>query len=330
MDDRLDALVSVVVPTRNRVAFLARAVASILCQSHRHIEVLVVDDGSQDETGAYLAAITDPRLHSLRHDQPNGVSATRNRGLAAATGEWVAFIDDDDLWAPDKLTRQLHALKQVPGAGWSCTSAVLVNTRLRLLGWQRAPASSYLADLVLACNPIPGGASTVMARRQLVVETGGFDERLSTLADWDLWTRLALASPLAPVDHAETAYTVQTGGLSADPNSAAAERTILVDRYATERQRRNVDLNEIAWTAYRADRDQRAGAHLRPAKGYAHVARNNRRLRTLASALAALVWPSSVAVRDRWHRHRIPLAERRSAEHWIDNYRTGSRRSSTQ
>jgi hypothetical protein len=119
-------------------------------------------------------------------------------------------------------------------------------------------------------------------------------------------------------------------GAQDDPKSAAAEHTILVDRYAPERQRRDVDVNEVAWTAYLADRDQRAGAHRRAAKGYAHAARKNRRLRTLASALAALVWPSSVAVRDRWHRHRIPLAERRSAEHWIDNYRTGSRRSSTQ
>jgi glycosyltransferase involved in cell wall biosynthesis len=326
MDDRLDDLVSVIVPTRDRVAFLARAVAGILCQSHRRIEVLVVDDGSEDETADYLAAITDPRLHTLRHDRPKGVSATRNRGLASATGEWVAFIDDDDLWAPDKLTRQLHAVNQVPGAGWSCTSAVLIDTRLRLLGWQRAPGTSYLADVVLACNPIPGGASTVMARRRLIVDAGGFDERLSTLADWDLWTRLALASPLAPVDRAETAYTLQPGGLSADTNSAAAERAIVVDRYSRERRRRDVDFNEVAWNAYLADRDQRTGARLRAAKGYAHAARKNRRLRTLASALAAFVWPSSVVIRDRWHRRRIPLAERRSAEHWIDSYRTGRRR----
>ncbi|MDQ1535079.1 MAG: hypothetical protein QOF28_2840, partial [Actinomycetota bacterium] len=197
MDDRLDDLVSVVVPTRNRGALLTRTVSNILQQSGPPIEVLVVDDGSDDDTAQYLAAITDHRVRLLRHVRPLGVSAARNRGVAAATGAWVAFLDDDDLWAPDKLALQLQALAQVPKARWSCTSAVVVDTRLRLLGWQRAPCGTDVSDDVLAHNPVPGGASTVMARRQLVLDVGGFDEGLSVLADWDLWVRLALSSPLA-------------------------------------------------------------------------------------------------------------------------------------
>jgi len=324
VDDRLD-LVSVVVPTRNRGALLARTVSNILRQSGPRIEVLIVDDGSDDDTAEYLAAVTDHRVRSLRHDRPRGVSAARNRGLAAATGAWVAFLDDDDLWAPDKLALQLQALGQMPNARWSCTSAVVVDARLRLLGWQRAPSGTDVADAVLARNPIPGGASTVMARRQLVLDVGGFDEGLSVLADWDLWIRLALTSPLAPVDRAAAAYTVHAGGMSAELDTAGGERAILIERYAVERRTRGVDVNDVAWIAYRADRDQRAGARLRAARGYVHVARDNRRLRTWAAVLAALVWPGSVAIRDRWHRHRIPTSERKSVEQWLKPYRRARR-----
>jgi glycosyltransferase involved in cell wall biosynthesis len=322
VDDRLGDLVSVVVPTRNRSSFLARSLSSILRQSHPWIEVLVVDDGSDDGTADYLSAVTDTRVRPLRNDRPRGVAAARNRGLAAATGAWVAFVDDDDLWAPDKLARQLQALARVPDAGWSCTSAVLVDARLRLLGWERSPRCTDVADLLLAINSIPGGASTVMARRQLVVDVGGFDEGLSVLADWDLWVRLALAAPLAPVDGALAAYTIHGGGLSAYLNGAAAERAIVLDRYGAQRQERGVDVNEPAWTAYVADRNQRAGERLRAARGYVSVARNNRRLRTWFAAFAALVGPSSVATRDRWHRRQIPRAERRSADRWLDSHRS--------
>jgi glycosyltransferase involved in cell wall biosynthesis len=283
--------------------------------------VLVVDDGSDDGTADYLAGITDPRVRSLRNDRPRGVSAARNRGLAVATGPWVAFVDDDDLWAPDKLARQLRALARIPDASWSCTSAVVVDAGLRLLGWERSPRRTDVVDVALASNPIPGGASTVMARRQLVVDVGGFDEGLAVLADWDLWIRLALAARLAPVDGALAAYTIHASGLSADLSGAAAERAIVLDRYGAQRQERGVDVNEPAWAAYVADRDQRAGARLRAARGYASVARKNRRLRTWISAFAALVWPGSVAIRDRWHRRRIPRGERRSADRWLDSHR---------
>ncbi len=323
MDDRVADLVSVVVPTRNRVDYLARTVSSVLRQSYPEIELLVVDDGSGDGTAEYLAAISDTRVRSLRHDRCEGVSAARNRGLAAATGAWVAFVDDDDLWAPDKISRQMRALTLVPGASWTCTSAVVVDADLRLLDWQRSPQSNDVAESLLAANPIPGGASTVMARRQLLIDVGGFDEGLSVLADWDLWVRLALASPLAPVENAMAAYTVHAGGMSADLTRVVGERALLLDRYHGERRRRGVDVNEVAWVAYVADRDQRAGARRRAAKGYARVALDNRRLRTWTAALAALVWPSSVGLRDRWHRYRMPRAERLSVARWLEPYRTG-------
>src|SRR5690348_694187 len=96
--------ISVVIPTRNRWDLLSRSgLSAALMQEDVDVEIIVVDDGSTDETPARLAALEDPRVTVIRHDQPRGVAAARNRGIAAARGEWLAFLDDDDLWAPDKL-----------------------------------------------------------------------------------------------------------------------------------------------------------------------------------------------------------------------------------
>jgi glycosyltransferase involved in cell wall biosynthesis len=99
--------VSVVVPTRNRSALLELTLRSVLCQRDVDLELIVVDEGSTDDTPTMLAAVADSRLRVIRNDTPRGVSAARNRGAASARADWVAFLDDDDLWAPDKLTRQL-------------------------------------------------------------------------------------------------------------------------------------------------------------------------------------------------------------------------------
>ncbi len=100
-------LVSVVVPTHNRARLLRRTLRSILAQHMVDLEVVVIDDGSTDDTGDVAA--TDPRVLVIRNRESAGVSAARNRGIAAARGEWIAFCDDDDLWSPDKLNRQLTA-----------------------------------------------------------------------------------------------------------------------------------------------------------------------------------------------------------------------------
>src|SRR4029453_7953121 len=99
--------VSVVVPTRNRSALLARTLQSVLRQQDVEFEVIVVDEASTDETPAVLSALGNQRVRVIRHDSPRGLSAARNNGAAGASGEWLAFIDDDDLWAPDRLARQL-------------------------------------------------------------------------------------------------------------------------------------------------------------------------------------------------------------------------------
>src|SRR5262245_16886500 len=109
-------LVSVVIPTRNRASLLERTLRSVLAQRMGDLEVVVVDDGSTDDTTS-VAGAADVRVAVVRNQTPEGVSAARNRGIAAARGSWIAFCDDDDLWSPEKLTLQLDAAQRA-GAHW--------------------------------------------------------------------------------------------------------------------------------------------------------------------------------------------------------------------
>ena len=124
--------VSVVIPTRDRSRLLALTLRSVRWQRGVDLEVLVVDDGSTDDTAEVVAAIADPRIRLVRQPVAQGVSAARNRGIAEAGGTWVAFLDDDDLWAPDKLVRQLQAAHQT-GRAWVYTGEVNVDQQLRVI-----------------------------------------------------------------------------------------------------------------------------------------------------------------------------------------------------
>ena len=103
--------VSVVIPTRDRSRLLGLTLHSVLWQRGVVVVVVVVDDGSTDDTAQTVAGLADPRVRLVRHDTAQGVSAARNRGITEAHGRWVAFLDDDDLWAPDKLACQLQAAR---------------------------------------------------------------------------------------------------------------------------------------------------------------------------------------------------------------------------
>jgi glycosyltransferase involved in cell wall biosynthesis len=188
--------VSVVVPTHNRSELLTVTLRGVLQQRDVDLEVIVVDEASTDETVAILAGLGDPRVRTIRHETPRGVSTARNRGIAEARGEWVAFTDDDDLWAPDKLVRQLRAA-QVTGRDWAYTGSVNIAEDFRMIhGRPPLPPQQVMATLP-RYNTIPGGGSNVVVRRQTLLRAGPFDTRLRNTEDWEMWIRLAKAGPPA-------------------------------------------------------------------------------------------------------------------------------------
>jgi glycosyltransferase involved in cell wall biosynthesis len=185
--------VSVVVPAYNAELFIAEAIESVLAQTFVDFELIVVDDGSTDCTKAAISSFTDERLRYLW--QENGErSAARNAGIRSAHGEFVAFLDADDAWLPDKLARQVALLDADSEIGlvycgaWKLRDGVIVGQQ------KAAHRGNVVRTLLSVDNVIAGSASAAMIRRDVLEEVGGFDERLVIFEDWDLWLRIARRS----------------------------------------------------------------------------------------------------------------------------------------
>ncbi|MDQ1530881.1 MAG: hypothetical protein QOE37_986, partial [Microbacteriaceae bacterium] len=146
--------VTVVIPTRDRKGLLLRTLRSVLAQQGVEVTVVVVDDGSSDGTPAAIAALGDDRVRVIGNPG-RGVARARNTGLAAAETPWVAFLDDDDIWSPQKLRAQLDALAATPGAEWACTGAAGIDDRSRVIFWSAPPREPDLAAGLLSWNMIP-------------------------------------------------------------------------------------------------------------------------------------------------------------------------------
>jgi glycosyltransferase involved in cell wall biosynthesis len=188
--------ISVVVPTHNRSGLLTQTLRSVLWQRGVDLEVVVVDDGSTDDTAEVVAALDDPRIRIVRNEVAQGVAAARNRGAEEARGEWVTFLDDDDLWAPDKLARQLAAA-QATGRSWVYAGAVNIDDDLRVLGGRPPDPPERVVELLPRFDAVPGGGSNVMVRRDTLARAGRFDSRLRNTEDWEMWIRLAKLGPPA-------------------------------------------------------------------------------------------------------------------------------------
>jgi GT2 family glycosyltransferase len=168
--------VSVVLPTRNRRRLVMQAIACALAQRDVRVEVLVVDEGSSDGTPEALAAMTDPRIRVLRNDVPAGVARARNAAIEQARAEWVAFLDDDDLWAPAWLATALEVAGRT-GAGVVYGGRVMVDGDRRATGSMLPPAVERVGA-ELQYENVLGGPSVVVARTAAVREAGGFDPGL--------------------------------------------------------------------------------------------------------------------------------------------------------
>lgn len=204
--------VTVVIPTRDRWPRLSLTLNSALNQVGITHEVVVVDDASADETPLRLASVQDPRLRVIRHKTVQGVASARNSGLFAARGTWVAFLDDDDLWSPEKLRSQLDAA-MAEGAVFVYSAIVLLDEHRHVVGSLPLPDPTQLLPLLLRQQVIPAGASNVMARTHLVRALGGFDTKLQQFADWDLWIRLAAAGRAAVCPQAHVGYVKHSGNM---------------------------------------------------------------------------------------------------------------------
>ena len=221
--------VSVIIPTRDRCQLLALTLLSVRRQRRVDVEVIVVDDGSTDETSAMLRRLQPP-IRVIRHERAQGVSAARNRGIAEARGEWVAFLDDDDLWSPEKLAVQLDALRR-DGTQWAYAGAVDIAPDHRVIAGRPPLSPDRIVGALPTQNLMPAGASNVIVRRAWLPPPPVFDGRLYHSADWDLWIRLARQGRPSCVSRPVVAYRFHAGGASLDLKGMLAEVDEIERRY---------------------------------------------------------------------------------------------------
>ncbi|MHB8190001.1 MAG: glycosyltransferase family 2 protein [Ferrimicrobium sp.] len=236
--------ISAVIPTYNAEDTIAATLRSVIDQSRPPDEIIVVDDASTDNTISIVSEVA-PNA-TLLHQENSGPSVARNRGINYATGDLIAFVDDDDIWHPTKLAAQLSCLQQHPELDLIATS------------WRRDyptptpnPTITWLTyhDL-LVLNRFQ--TSTVLVRRELVQAVGGFDSDLDSVEDWDLWMRMATKGSLAILESPLVLYRDSPNGVSKNLRRFGAAMQLLLTK---EGQRTDLSQNEYAticaWHAQR-------------------------------------------------------------------------------
>lgn len=207
--------VSVVIPAYNAADTLGDALDSVFDQTFTDHEVIVVDDGSTDSTRDVLRARGE-RIRVLTKANEGRPSTTRNLGARAARGEYLAFLDADDRWRPEKLARQVAVLDRNPAVGLVYSGTAITDNEGRIVRTTHPSPGGRGRIYPLLCVRNIMVGSSAMARRQAVAEAGWFDESLTSIENWDLWIRIARRWEIDFVDEPLTLYRVHTGNRSAN------------------------------------------------------------------------------------------------------------------
>jgi glycosyltransferase involved in cell wall biosynthesis len=221
--------VSVILPVYNVEAYIQQTVESVLNQTYQDFELLIVDDGSSDRSIELCQQYRDPRIRILRQ-QNRGLAGARNTGIRHATGDYVALLDGDDLWLPEKLERHVQHLERSPTVGVSFSRSTFIDEQGKPLGIYQMPRMTDIAPEHVFCrNPIGNGSAVVLRWEVLAAiafpetwygkpETFYFDDQFRQSEDIECWLRIVLTTQwrIEGIPEALTLYRVNAGGLSAN------------------------------------------------------------------------------------------------------------------
>lgn len=206
-------IISVVIPVYNGAKTIKETIESVLQQTYKSFEIIAIDDGSTDNTLAIINSIQDSRIKVFSY--PNaGLSASRNRGFDRAYGEFIAFLDADDLWTNDKLEGQLEALQQNPQAAVAYSWTDHIDEHSQFI----SPASytsfsGKVYERLLAGNFIACGSNPLI-RTQSLTQVGGFEQYLNPVEDWDMWLRLSALCEFVVVPRPQVLYRISPNSMS--------------------------------------------------------------------------------------------------------------------
>jgi len=221
--------VSVIIPAYNKAEYTRRTVESVLAQTYPNIEILVVDDGSKDTTASVMAQYGNRIQYILKIN--GGACSARNEGIRRCSGEYVAFLDCDDLFCPEKIARCVECLEKNPKIGFVYTAAYFIDENDRTVGLYNHPRSQQgpiIEKLILEnfiCN------STVMVRKPVLDRAGFFDEKIFTPADWDMWLRLSEINEAAYIAEPLTKYRVTDNYIFNRLDQARQEEMYMLEKF---------------------------------------------------------------------------------------------------
>jgi glycosyltransferase involved in cell wall biosynthesis len=212
-------LVSVVIITYNCAQYVGHAIESVLAQTWRRLELIVVDDGSTDNTAEVVARFDDPRVQYVWQENAGPASA-RNHGIRRTRGELLSFLNSDDWWLPQKLERQVARVIADPSVGLVYSLTIWVETSGQVSGRVARVVEGRILDRLLLGQCIAGSASSALVTRVALEEVGWFEEDLTPAEDWDYWIRVAARFPVACVPEFDVVLLNRPGSISQN-----AERT---------------------------------------------------------------------------------------------------------
>lgn len=277
--------VTAIILTYDRLHMLKRSVASARWQTHGDLEILVVCNGAGDDTRAWLASVDDPRLLVL--ELPTNISPplARNEGLAAAGGEWVGFMDDDDVWAPDKVESMVNAAVRADRC-WAYCGAIYIDPDGGVIsGRPPLPLEELVHELPVAYT-VPGGLSGMMWRTDALPDGGLIDEAMTYCSDWDISLRLLAAGLPAHDDRPLVGYRQHPGAWSRGVALQQDEFDMIERKHATLRGTRHIHRGEHY--RYVAAQAARAGDRREALQLYLSALRH-RDSRSLSRIMGALL-----------------------------------------
>jgi len=222
-------LISVVVPVFNGEKTIKETIESVLKQTFTDFELIVINDGSQDLTVEVVEKIQDSRIQVYSY--PNaGLAASRNRGIERSTGEYIAFIDADDLWTPDKLEAQFNALKSHPEAAVAYSWTDYIDEYSQFLGkGGHTTVNGNIYPHLLLTDLLENGSNPLI-RKQAFIEVGNFDESLSAAEDWDMLLRLAIRYHFIAVSSPQVLYRISSNSMSFNVLQQERESLKVIER----------------------------------------------------------------------------------------------------
>ena len=237
------AWVSVIIPTRNRITFLREAIDSVYSQTYAKFEIIVVDDGSTKDIAPSLASY-DGRLSMIRQEH-QGVSAARNAGLSKATGEYVAFLDDDDRFLPDKLAKQVAFLSSYPQMGWLCTGFSFIDGDGRPIDREPIifPSTAITLHDIAMFRFVH--TSSVMVRRCMLVHVGGFNTDMCVSEDYEFWARVIGSTQAAALPDILSEYRLHKQSTQLPTGMLLCNNMSIIDAILTDNEKDGLAAREV-------------------------------------------------------------------------------------